>query len=339
MVTANRKRIASLLFSVLAIAGVLYWIGGPGALRRVLAEPRPGLLAGACLLFLLDRTLIAYKWNRLLAARGMRLRLWRVMQIYATANLTGLFVPSSVGPDALRTLLAGREDLPLNGVLASVALERALRFLSLLGFCLVAVEVLRAEGRFADLSLVADLLALGLVAGVALLLLTFSQRFYRWLDRALPGRVRARIAALHAAYLAYAAMPRILLLFLGLTLLEQSLMLTFNWLLFGALGVHLTADTVFGVLPLTVLFARLPVGGDALGVYEAAFAGLMSIAGIVPAVSVVVALSARVVRVVMLSPLLLSYGWRRARAAAQAGAGAPEAPAASIIPQRNTGTP
>lgn len=321
MSSATLKHATHTVLPVLAIAGVLYWVGGPRALREVLAEPRPGLLFAAGALFFLDRVLTAYKWNLLLGAHAASLRLWRALQIYAAANLSGLFLPSSVGPDALRTVLARREGLPGSIVVASVAVERALGFIALLVLDLAAVEVLRAEGLFANLAFIADLLALGLAAGIVVLLATFTRRSYALLRTCVPGRLRdsrlmSRIGAIHEAYVAYAAMPRTLLLFFGLTLLEQSAMLIYNWLLFGALGVSLHLATVVGILPLAVLFARLPFGGDAIGIYEAAFAGLMTLAGIDPAVSVVVALSTRIVRIGVLSPLLVSYGWRRAYTAA-----------------------
>jgi hypothetical protein len=64
-----------------------------------------------------------------------------------------------------------------------------------------------------------------------------------------------------------------------------------------------------GVLPLALLFSRLPVSFDGLVVFEGIVMFLLSLGGVPPAEGVAVALMARVVKIVSCLPSWISFVW------------------------------
>ncbi|MCA9912578.1 MAG: flippase-like domain-containing protein, partial [Anaerolineae bacterium] len=95
----------------------------------------------AFLLGMVDRVLMAFKWNVLLKAKGMNIPLARVTFVYWKTTFLGLFLPATVGGDALRAYALSRnKNYPMSDVVSSIIVERALGFLAL--FVMVVFSVL-----------------------------------------------------------------------------------------------------------------------------------------------------------------------------------------------------
>src|SRR5438045_8399706 len=90
---------------------------------------------------------MAWRWQRLLAAKGIRDRLWWLVRAYFVAYTGGQVRPTAVGGDAVRIYETSRRH-PGNGgpVAASVLLERALGGAATL--TLAAVGFALAIGRY-----------------------------------------------------------------------------------------------------------------------------------------------------------------------------------------------
>jgi hypothetical protein len=105
--------------------------------------------------------------------------------------------------------------------------------------------------------------------------------------------------------------------FFALTLLEQGIALVALWVLKEALGLPIGAYEILAVSPVIMFFARLPISIEALGLYESLSLVLFGLTGLRPAQSVAMALTDRVMGllVVTLGTLLL-LGLRRGAGAA-----------------------
>ena len=82
----------------------------------------------------LGQALCAWKWQRLVLARGTRVSLFDCCRFYAAGMFGNLWLPTNVGGDALRTTLLARTapELGLSGAAASVLVERLTGFAALL---------------------------------------------------------------------------------------------------------------------------------------------------------------------------------------------------------------
>ena len=112
-----------------------------GDLKRALSGVRPGLFAGALLLYIVGQVLSAYKWAVLGRSVGLDRPLAEYTRFYFIGMFFNLFGPSTVGGDVVRALYLGegrRRGVALNSVLfdrgSGLALLMALAATGLLLF-------------------------------------------------------------------------------------------------------------------------------------------------------------------------------------------------------------
>jgi hypothetical protein len=105
--------------------------------------------------------------------------------------------------------------------------------------------------------------------------------------------------------------------FFLLTLVEQGIALLALWVLKEALGLPIGAYEIVAVSPVIMFFARLPISVESLGLYESLSLVLFGLTGLSPAQSVAMALTDRVMGllVVTLGTVVLLGLRRGARAA------------------------
>lgn len=273
----------------------------------------PHLLALALIVMTLDRLLMAYKWILLLESRGLSLPLYEGFKIYCAAMMWGMFLPVTVGADALRGYLVSRTGLDGYEVAASIIVERMVGFVAALLFGLLGMLIMSAAGavdeRFDPVWWMGGLVT---AAAVCAVLLSFSERLFDGAWRLVPRRVRdSRVAArfrdFHAVYRAYGAERRALAAFFALTMLEQTFAIFATFVLAHALGVDVALWFLAAAVPLSMLIARLPIAFDGLGVYEGVFVLLLGLGGIAPVEALSVALAGRVVQILAWAPWWFLY--------------------------------
>src|SRR3989337_2193518 len=80
-----------------------------GDLRDTLARANAGFLLLAVFWAMCDRVLMAYKWNILLRAKSIHIPLLNVTGTYLTSTFLGVFLPATVGGDAIRAYAVSKE--------------------------------------------------------------------------------------------------------------------------------------------------------------------------------------------------------------------------------------
>ena len=98
----------------------------------------------AILIALGDRVFMAYKWNILLRAKAIRISLVELTGTYLTTTFLGLFLPATVGGDALRAYAVSKDGHNASDVISSIIVERALGFIALFVFVLAGIFPQRA---------------------------------------------------------------------------------------------------------------------------------------------------------------------------------------------------
>lgn len=286
------------------LALLLVWVD-LGALLRRLGDTRPTLLVVVLLLLTLDRVLMAAKWWLLLRARGLPVSLWGSLRAYYVASFAGLFLPMTLGADAVRVMTLPRAA-GVSELVASIAVERGI------GAGAQAILAVLALGLLArEAGLVGGELwwAVGgtFFAVVILFPLSFALAGWgsRWLDReGIPGKV---LGPLLTAYAAYRAHPRVLWGFFGLTLLEGFFPVTIHFVAARALDLQLPFLLFLATIPIVFLVGRLPVSLGGIGVVESSFVYLASVLGVTPADGFAIALLAEAALLVSLLPGAVAY--------------------------------
>jgi uncharacterized protein (TIRG00374 family) len=254
-----------------------------------------------------DRVLMSYKWGILLEIRNHRIGLRRQLMVYCSAMMWGLALPSTIGADGIRIVLARRFGVGVDDGIVTILVERGIGFICALLIALLGIGLLRTQVALGPTFDSILLLGSGtLVAAVGIVAFSFSQHALSWM-RLLPARIASsRIAQaifrLHAAYRSLAGDRERIMLFSSLTVLEQVVMIACYGLTAVALGIEFDAAFLFAAVPLGLLVSRLPISIDGIGVYEGIFMAIMTLGGVRPEDSLAISLAMRALQVIVWFP-------------------------------------
>jgi uncharacterized protein (TIRG00374 family) len=306
---AKRLQLAiRIAISILLVILLLVYVVDVPQVGRILRGFRPEYLLLAVAAVTLDRALMTYKWTLLLREQGYHLPLLRGMVIYCAAMLWGSILPGTVGADAIRAVLVTRRGISGTDAVASIIVERLVGFIAALVLGIVSLVILRASGVLDTRYDRAFLLAAAVLAtALAFIWLSLSASLTGRAMAILPARARGstlmlRLDAMADAYRSLGTARSTIGAFAGLTLLEQMFAVVLPWILAMGLGVPVNALILLGVLPLTMLISRLPISVDGLGVFEAVFVGLLSLARVPAEASLAIAISGRVIQLLCFLP-------------------------------------
>lgn len=258
-----------------AVIAYLVWRIDLGQTADLLADSKPGYVLGAFSIFLATTWVMAWRWQLLLAAKGMHEPIGWLTRLYFVGYAAGQILPTAIGGDAVRIIEhARRRPNARADAAAAVLMERVVGAAGVL--LVVAVGIAIAAGRYDDVrSLIfVEVVFVALTALVVAGL--FSVRAGRMLERRvfpLGRRLRLEgpVSSLYRAMHEYRDAPRVLLLVLVVTMAVQFVRIVAIWLCGEAVGVDVSPLVYFILGPLLFLIQMVPVTLNGLGVREVFF--------------------------------------------------------------------
>ena len=258
-----------------AVIAYLVWSIDVTQTAELLADSKPGYVLAAFSIFLATTWVMAWRWQLLLAAKGMHEPLGWLTRLYFVAYAAGQILPTAIGGDAVRIIEhARRRPEAKANAAAAVLMERVIGAAGVL--LVVAVGIAIAAGRYENVRALV-FLEIVFVALTALILVTlFSRGLGRHLEeRVFPLGRRLRlegpVSSLYRAMHEYRDAPRALLLVLGVTMAVQFVRIVAIWLCGEAVGVDVSPLVYFILGPLLFLIQMVPVTLNGLGVREVFF--------------------------------------------------------------------
>jgi uncharacterized protein (TIRG00374 family) len=279
---SRRVRVlATVLVTGLCTAYVLWRIDLRATLD-IVADANVGYLALAVVIMVTTVVPMAWRWQLLLAARGIVDRLSWLLRAYFVSYTAGQVLPTAVGGDAVRVYETGRRHPGrLGDITGSVLLERALGGAATLA--LAAVGFALAVGHY-DVGAYLWIEAIFVVGTLVLGVLFFSRRARRPLAATVPLLRRLRVERLlRALYLgihAYRGHPRLLLGISALTLALQTVRVLAVWACGRAAGIELSPRVYYVMGPLLFLVMLVPFTINGLAVREAFFVSFLGTVGV-----------------------------------------------------------
>lgn len=262
------------------------------------------------------RLLMAFKWRGLLRARGVVVPYGQALRIYFVGTFLGGFTPGDVGGDLYRgTALARHGDGRVVG--STIILERVLGLavISWAATVLLPVGIHRYDVGTGSMAWA----ALGITLSVALgLYVSFQPAWIRAAGRLVPGIKKTKVARVvwqfYGAYVDAHRYPAALLIFVGLTALQQLLVVSFTWLAARTLALDVPFFYALCFVPAMTLILRLPISIQRLGIQEGLYALFLTGIGLSPESGVALSLVLRVAGIVCISlpaSVLMWIGGRR----------------------------
>lgn len=281
----GRKRLVRLVGSVVVTGLCLWyivWQIDVGRTVEILGDASPGYFLLSVAIMVLTVPLMAWRWQRLLSARGIHDRLPWLVRAYFTAYTAGQILPTSIGGDAMRIFETSRRHPGKGGAVAgSVLLERALGGAATLA--LAAIGFVLAIGRY-DVGAYLWVELAFVLAAVALAIVLFSTRVRAPLRRLVPGlrfaRVERPLRAVYEGIHAYRAHGRLMLGVSTLTIGIQAVRVLAIWASAKAVGVDLSPRPFYVMGPLLFLVMLVPFTVNGLAVREAFFVSFLGGLGV-----------------------------------------------------------
>jgi uncharacterized protein (TIRG00374 family) len=277
-----RGRLSFLLRLVVAVGITLYLLrhADPSAVGAALTRVSWTWLAGAVVLVIADRALMAYRWMALLGPEN-RPPFLRLLRIFFESSFIGSFLPGSVGGDAARAWSLSRDGVSGSRSVASVLMDRLLGVIAILASAVAGLALVpSALENYAVLWSV----AVGSLGCLAALAIVFSRDVDRWarqlLPQKAPGHPLESLRRLLGALQDYRARSSVLLSVLAASGLVQVLRVAQAWMLGRGLGLTVPFEIYLAYIPIILLVMLLPITVSGLGTGNAAFVWLFAQAGV-----------------------------------------------------------
>lgn len=264
------------------LTALLLWQSDPQAVWQSARGADWRFILLACVLVVIDRVLMAYRWWTLLAPldrAGGRPTARVVMRVFFVSTFVGTFLPASVGGDAVRAYGLSKEGVRGVDAVASVLMDRLLGVVSIL---MVAVAGAFLARGLIDIRALFPALALLTVLCAAALTVVFSPRAAVGAARVLARLPRGRATGerLVAAIQRYASFHLSMTNVLLCSIAVQVLRVLQTYCLGLALGLAVPLGVYFALVPIILLIVLMPITINGIGTTQAGFVWLFGRAGV-----------------------------------------------------------
>ena len=310
-------RVAIRLGVSAAIIAVLVWQIDVARTVDLILSSHVGYLAAALAIYVATTWAMAWRWQLLLASKGIHEPIGWLTKLYFVGYAAGQVLPTSLGGDAVRIVEHGRRRPDKRAEAAgAVLMERVLGAAGTL--LLVAVGLAVAAGRYDDIGVFVWMEVVSVAAVAILAVLLFSRRTRRLLEeRVFPLGRRIRIervvSSLHQALHGYRDKPGTIALVLAVTISTQLVRIMTIWLCGKAVGETPSPLAYIVVGPLLFLVMLVPFTINGLGAREAFFLAFLPRFGVSNDAAVAIGFLFYVVTVAAAIPGGLILLWRSVR--------------------------
>src|SRR5689334_2493862 len=263
-------------------AAYIFWKIDIGRTLHILVNAKIGYFLGAVAITIASVWPMAWRWQQLLAAKGIRDRLSWLVRAYFVAYTGGQLLPTSMGGDAVRIFETSRRHPGRGGpVAASVILERALGGAATL--VLAAVGFALAVGQY-DLGAYLWIEGVFVLGTILLGIVLFSRRLRPLLARTVPLlrwlRVERPVRAVYEGLHSYRHNVGLMAGVFTLTLAVQVVRVLAIWMCGKAVGVDLSPRPYYVMGPLFFLIMLLPITLNGIAVRESFFVSFLGKLGV-----------------------------------------------------------
>jgi glycosyltransferase 2 family protein len=260
----------------------ILWKIDLGRTGHVLGHARVVWWLGACAVMAVSVWPLAWRWQLLLAARGVRERLGWLVRTSFVAYAAGQVLPTSLGGDATRIYETSRRHRGSSAAAAAtVILERGIGGAATL--VLAAAGFALAVGRYSVGGYLWVELALVICAAAAGFVL-FSTRLHPLLHGLRPLlrvlRIERPLREVYIALHAFRGDAGLLVALFGLTLVVQAARVLAIWCAARSVGVDLSPRPYYVMGPLLFLVMLVPFTVNGLAVRESFFVSFLGTLGV-----------------------------------------------------------
>lgn len=279
------KKTSLLILRIAISLGLISWIMLKVDTQQLLESFRSlniWLLLSSLAAYFVVNAICAWRWQLLLAARGIKSGYWTLLRYFLNGLFFGNFLPTTVGGDLARAYLVADDCKSKSEALASVLVDR---FIGLFGVIITGIAglILVAKGG-QEVSLLKGMLV-GIAAALLFVILFLNKSLvkkFRWLFRLpLMEKIERQLIEFYHAIYAYRTHKREVFLALFLSLMVQVFVVITAYLIALSLGIGISIIPFFLYMPVIAAVSMIPLSINGWGLQEGAFIVFFGRAGIV----------------------------------------------------------
>ncbi len=281
----------------------LIWRANPATIWETWRGASLSLIGLALLVQFLGVVVSAWKWGGLLASAGYRLPMAWLIRAYLVGQFASNFLPTAVGGDAVRMVIAGRRVGSYSQASATIFLERLTGFLALslianLALLLTSTDLLGT--RLVSAPQLAWLAAgfglAGVGAGLAALA---APRLLQIFGGRLPTRLRSPLQSVADALGAFANRPAAIARAIAISFIYHGAWIGSHIICGLALGLNAPPLIYALMVPITDIVGLAPIFVNNLGARELVFSLYLGQVGIPEASALALAFTVFSVRLTL----------------------------------------
>jgi glycosyltransferase 2 family protein len=291
-----------------------------GDMTGRLRESNGYFLLAAFLAAIGDRLIMAYKWNILLRAKAINIPLRRVTGTYWISTFLGLFLPATVGADAIRAYAVSKGGQKGREIVSSIVIERIFGILALLIFVLISIVLSIFVFGQSFFENIWNLFGIILIVFVFLSVFIYIslnrsllQKIYRFFEVRNPklngNKWVGKLREIYQSYLAYQDHKKDLGVFLIWSFLENLFPIFWTYFLSLAFNIPVPLLYIFILVPIVLVLVRLPISIDGIGIKEGAFVYFLSLIGIPSSDALLLGIASHVLAIISILPGGVLYGF------------------------------
>lgn len=278
------KKTSLLVLRILVSLGLISWIMLKVDKQQLLESFRSlniWLLLLSLAAYFVVNAICAWRWQLLLAARGIKSGYWTLLRYFLNGLFFGNFLPTTVGGDLARAYLVADDCKSKSEALASVLVDR---FIGLFGVIITGIAglILVAKGG-QEIGLLKGML-IGIAAALLFVILFLNKSLvkkFRWLFKLpLMQKVEHHLIDFYHAIYAYRTHKREVFLALFLSLMVQVFVVITAYLIALSLGIGISVIPFFLYMPVIAAVSMIPLSINGWGLQEGAFIVFFGRAGI-----------------------------------------------------------
>jgi uncharacterized protein (TIRG00374 family) len=233
----------------------------------------------ALFLVTVERVLLAYRWNVLLATKKMNIPFLKMVKIYYVSNFVGAFLPSTLGADILRAYSLYRYKVIPAESFSSVLVEKIIALSSSLALALGGVLSSSIIASRNILSTILVMIGVFIACLVIVLNGPLMQILIRSLNLINLRGLFDKAQQFHDAFAGYLSYKAVLFYVLLLSFLFQMIRICGAYSLSRSLNQEVGIIYFFVFVPIIVVLTMLPISVAGIGIREGAFVYFFSKAG------------------------------------------------------------
>jgi uncharacterized protein (TIRG00374 family) len=286
-----------------SLLAYLIWRANPATIWEAWREASLALIGLALIVQLIGVAVSAWKWGGLLRAAGYDVPFGWLFRAYLVGQFASNFLPTAVGGDAVRLVIAGRRVGSYSQASATIFLERLTGFVALslianLALLLSSTELLGT--RLVTAPQLAWLAAgfglAGVCAGLAALA---APRLLKLFGGRLPARLRGPLQSVADALGAFANRPGAIARAVGVSFVYHTAWIGSHVICGLALGLSAPPLIYALMVPITDIVGLAPIFVNNLGARELVFSLYLGQVGIPEASALALAFTVFSVRLTL----------------------------------------